>query len=223
MEKLDPLMFWIQGLLSGNRLRALRALPRKIAWVPLVLRVRWTLRVSACGQRVKVARMYPVGKKQTPRPQAQQVKAMRWDALIRCGDPTRHEGTKYGDGLTNRGWVSCPDNLCFDPQGRLWVCTDGMERSGETCDGIFLCPVEGDDRAVPRRFLRVPTGAECTGPSFTPDGRTLFVSIQHPGAHYEATLRDPRSTWPHGDKSRPPQPSVIAIRARDGGVVGGGA
>ena len=122
-----------------------------------------------------------------PRPQAQQVKAMRWDALIRCGDPTRHEGTKYGDGLTNRGWVSCPDNLCFDPQGRLWVCTDGMERSGETCDGIFLCPVEGDDRAVPRRFLRVPTGAECTGPSFTPDGRTLFVSIQY---RNQCTFRD---------------------------------
>ncbi len=156
-----------------------------------------------------------------PGPQGHGAKKMRWDALIRCGDPARHEGTKYGDGLTERGWVSCPDNLRFDPSGRLWVCTDGMERDGLTCDGIFLCPVAGEGRAVPRRFLRVPTGAECTGPSFTPDGRTLFVSIQHPGAHYDATLAKPRSRWPHQKEGRPPQPAVVAIRALDGGIIGG--
>ena len=157
-----------------------------------------------------------------PNPKAHQAATMAWEALIRCGDPDRHEGTMYGSGLSERGWVTCPDNLRFDPNGRLWVCTDGMEWVGQTCDGIFLCPVGGEERGVPRRFLRVPTGAECTGPSFTPDGRTLFVSIQHPGAHYDATLSNPRSTWPHGQKGRPPQPSVVAIRATDGGVIGGG-
>jgi secreted PhoX family phosphatase len=39
-------------------------------------------------------------------------------------------------------------------------------------------------------FFRVPVGAELTGPAFTPDNESLFLSVQHPGTdgvqHYEA-------------------------------------
>ena len=32
-----------------------------------------------------------------------------------------------------------------------------------------------------RRFLTGPRGCEITGIAFTPDNRTLFINIQHPG------------------------------------------
>jgi secreted PhoX family phosphatase len=33
-----------------------------------------------------------------------------------------------------------------------------------------------------RRFLTGPTGQEITGVTTTPDGRTMFINVQHPGA-----------------------------------------
>jgi uncharacterized protein len=55
------------------------------------------------------------------------------------------------------------------------------------------------------------------GCEFTPDDRTLFLSIQHPGEG--GTVKEPKSHWPDGGDSQP-RPSVIAIRREDGGVVG---
>ena len=56
-----------------------------------------------------------------------------------------------------------------------------------------------------------------TGPCFSPDGRTLFLSVQHPGR--------PENRWtncrPDFDSSSPARPSVVAIRRIDGGVIGG--
>ena len=49
--------------------------------------------------------------------------------------------------------------------------------------------------------------AELTGPSFTPDGKTLFLAIQHPGEESESP-DDPANTWPDGDV---PKPSVVTI------------
>lgn len=147
-----------------------------------------------------------------PSPEARSASTMSWNVLLAAGDPSRHSGTKYGPGLTDTGWLANPDNLRFDPKGRLWICTDGAEFHADSCDGIWLCPVMGDARAVPQRFLRVPTGAECTGPSFSPDGQTLFVSIQHPGGHYRSTLDRPTSRWPDRRPDRPPRACVVAIR-----------
>ena len=47
------------------------------------------------------------------------------------------------------------------------------------------------------------------GCEFTPDGETLFLSIQHPGEG--GTLDHPVSDWPDG-RNAPPRPSVVAIR-----------
>jgi secreted PhoX family phosphatase len=55
------------------------------------------------------------------------------------------------------------------------------------------------------------------GCEFTPDGETLFLSIQHPGEG--GTLERPVSDWPDG-RGAPPRPSVVAIRKRGGGRVG---
>jgi secreted PhoX family phosphatase len=56
-------------------------------------------------------------------------------------------------------------------------------------------------------------GAEVCGCEFTPDGTTLFLSIQHPGDG--STLEAPSSHWPDGGDA-PPRASVIAVRRDDG-------
>jgi secreted PhoX family phosphatase len=57
-----------------------------------------------------------------------------------------------------------------------------------------------------RRFLVGPAGCEVTGITFTPDSRTMFVDIQHPGEPREiftTNLANVLSDWPDGDGRRP--------------------
>jgi secreted PhoX family phosphatase len=78
-----------------------------------------------------------------------------------------------------------------------------------------------------RRFLVGPPGSEITGVIETPDLRTLFVNIQHPGEKPEPhpPRNDPKnpkavSSWPDGDRAARPRSATIAIRRKDGGIVG---
>ncbi len=71
-----------------------------------------------------------------------------------------------------------------------------------------------------RRFLVGPKEAEITGIDSTPDGRTLFVNIQHPGE--DGTAASPTSNWPAsqtGTTSGRPRSATIVITKNDGGVV----
>jgi secreted PhoX family phosphatase len=76
-----------------------------------------------------------------------------------------------------------------------------------------------------RRFLVAPKGAEVTGITETPDGRTLFVNIQHPGESSKsmASGEAPQSMWPgnqgYGVAGRP-RSATIVITRKDGGVIG---
>jgi uncharacterized protein len=75
-----------------------------------------------------------------------------------------------------------------------------------------------------RRFLTGPKECEITGVDSTPDGRTLFVGIQHPGE--DGTPAAPTSKWPdsQGNANAPattrPRSGVVFIRKNDGGIVG---
>ena len=79
-----------------------------------------------------------------------------------------------------------------------------------------------------RRFLVGPPGCEITGMVHTPDLRTLFINVQHPG---ELPLEhpprnDPKnpkaiSSWPDGHSGGRPRSATVAIRRADGGVIGG--
>ena len=73
-----------------------------------------------------------------------------------------------------------------------------------------------------RRFLVGPKECEITGIAETPDGRTLFVNIQHPGETTRAELQQPAafgSHWPDGGLARP-RSATIVITRDDGGVIG---
>jgi len=95
---------------------------------------------------------------------------------------------------------------------------DGVEQTGtqETFIGATL----GEARL--RRFLVAPPGAEVTGVTETPDGRTLFVNIQHPGENTRAGAW-PESQWPgnrgYGPTGRP-RSATIVITREDGGLIG---
>ena len=78
-----------------------------------------------------------------------------------------------------------------------------------------------------KRFLVGPASCEITGLSETPDGKTMFVNIQHPGeSTSHANVADPAkysSQWPsnagYGAGKRP-RSATIVITKNDGGRIG---
>lgn len=143
----------------------------------------------------------------------------RWDLFILAGNPAS-EQTTYSPEVSERGWFACPDNLTFDPQGRLWVATDGMESAHGVADGLYATEVNGAGEALPKAFFRAPVGAESCSPTFTPDGKTMFLSIQHPGEGRGSSYDTPATRWPDFKDGVPPRPTVVAIMKGDGGVIG---
>jgi len=113
---------------------------------------------------------------------------------------------------------SCPDNLAFDLSGNLWMTSDMSGYSMNRADkpyaafknnSLFVIPRLGADAGKVIRVATAPRDAELTGPWFTPDGKTLFLSVQHPGEQ-TTDVQQPTSTWPF-DQDGIPKPSVVAI------------
>lgn len=161
----------------------------------------------------------------------------RWDLLLQTNvKATTHKHRRKTDpkpdkqGL-KKDWFVAPDNCAVDGQGRLWVTTDQGEdwgRSG-SADGIWAVETQGRKKGAARMFFRVPVGAEMAGPAFTPDDKTMFISVQHPGSDgakdyppfaRESTFSDPVTRWPDFNSKQPPRPSVVVVVKKDGGVVG---
>ncbi|HEX2656395.1 MAG TPA: PhoX family phosphatase, partial [Xanthobacteraceae bacterium] len=140
--------------------------------------------------------------------------------------------TQAGITSKTQDTFACPDGLWFDRDGRLWIQTDvsakelnkGVyERAGNN-QMLVADPVSGEIK----RFLTGPRNCELTGITQTPDGRTLFVNIQHPGEpgsdHSDPALAMAISTWPgnqfvHQPLGRP-RSATLAIRRYDGGIIG---
>ena len=145
----------------------------------------------------------------------------RWEILVRCGDHMlAATGASFNQATTKDGWFGMPDNVAFDPSGRMWVATDGnsKKRTGRN-DGLWALETEGPLRGTGKHFFRVPDGAELCGPCFTPDGATLFVSVQHPGEDPHSTFERPQTRWPDFNARTPPRPSVVAITKKGGGKI----
>ena len=146
--------------------------------------------------------------------------AFRWEIFILGGDPKNPAHGAFYQGRTDVSVMANPDNLAFDGAGRMWIGTDGMEGTLGVHEGAFVVETEGGMRGRTRRFLSAPAGGEVTGPVLTPDDRTLFVAIQHPGRTSGAVYERPGSRWPDNRPDMPPRPSVLAIYREDGGKVG---
>ncbi len=144
-----------------------------------------------------------------------------WEFFIMGGNPKNAEhGARYLGPVTDNGWIAAPDNLAFDPLGRLWIATDGQEDSFGFADSLYATETSGPHRGITRCFFSSPRGAEVTGPAFTPDGKTLFLSIQHPGDEKGSTFDKPSTRWPDFKPDMPPRSSVVAITKTDGGGIG---
>jgi secreted PhoX family phosphatase len=116
--------------------------------------------------------------------------------------------------------IACPDNMAFDRKGNLWITTDISESEiGSDVyksfgnNALFYMPMSGPDSGKAFRVAQAPVDAELTGPCFSDDGKTLFMSVQHPGARSK-TLMDLTSHWPEGGVSIP-RPSVVSIKIPD--------
>lgn len=143
-----------------------------------------------------------------------------WRTFLLCGDPSDpSDGATFPPATSREGWFVEPDNIGFDPAGRLWVCSDGPGIRGH--DGLWAMHVSGPEAGLPRLFYSAPAQAECCSPAFTPDGRNLFLSIQHPSERAK-NVDTAVTCWPDFVDGGPPRPAVIVIRHEKGGPVGGG-
>lgn len=141
-----------------------------------------------------------------------------WDIFVLAGNPMVHTDRKNlmsgSANITADNTFNSPDGLAFDAEGRLWIQTDGKySNKGDYAgqgNNQMLCadPVTQEIR----RFFVGPKECEVTGITFTPDYKTMFVNIQHPG-------EDGYSHWPAGGNSIPRSATVV-ITKDDGGVIG---
>jgi len=164
-----------------------------------------------------------------------------WDLFAQAGDTlttkTPNATNDYKGNIVDTPNGSAdygaPDGLWFDYFGRLWVQTDQVgDGSGDFINiggNVMVCadPNTGETR----RFLTAPNKCEVTGVTMTPDGKTMFVGVQHPGE--DATAANPTafSNWPQnqwsveadGVTALPagrPRSSVVVITKDDGGIIG---
>jgi secreted PhoX family phosphatase len=138
--------------------------------------------------------------------------------LIEDDDNPEGQGFRYEVFLAGgpQSGLACPDNLCFDSKGNLWVVCDiasnelnkgAYKLFGN--NGIYVVPTAGPSAGDAFQFASGPVECELTGPWFTEDEETLFLSVQHPGE--ESKDHDKlTSHWPDGGKAIP-RPAVVAI------------
>ncbi|MEQ9328380.1 MAG: PhoX family phosphatase [Rhodospirillales bacterium] len=138
-----------------------------------------------------------------------------WDLFVIAGNPTVHSDAYAGSkNVTADNMFNSPDGIAFDTSGLLWIQTDGNYSNAKGFAGQGNNQMLVGDPATGeiRRFLVGPKECEVTGITWSPDRRTMFVGIQHPG-------EEGGSNWPGGGASVP-RSSVIAIRREDGGLMG---
>lgn len=151
------------------------------------------------------------------------------------------------DGL----WFSRPTNAGGQVKPLLWIQTDDGSFTDKTNNQMLVAlpGTTGDGASVTitnrgsggatatqstrrgalatdatlKRFLVGPVDCEITGVDTTPDGRTMFVGIQHPGENGNSAA--PTSNWPANQSGTAPattrpRSAIVVVTKDDGGVVG---
>ena len=128
-------------------------------------------------------------------------------------------------------WIQTDDNAFRDVTNNQMLLAipgtvnDGGTRTITNSGGSTQATLVGRAPGTQlRRFLVGPIDCEITGIDSTPDGRTLFVNIQHPGEN--GTTAAPTSGWPATQATGTatagtrPRSATIVITKNDGGIVG---
>ena len=174
-----------------------------------------------------------------------------WDIFLFGARASADAANVNVSGLTAENDFSSPDGLWFSKATNVcWIETDdGAYTDVTNCMLLAALPGAVGDGGVKtitntdstgatkqvqtyvgaslgtklRRFLVGPVQCEITGLAESPDGRALFVNIQHPGEETAAVnIGNPAlftSHWPDGGTSRP-RSATIVITRNDGGVIG---
>ena len=150
----------------------------------------------------------------------------QWNHFVLAGDSANERAEAKGN--VKGDAFGCPDGLWVDGRGVLWIQTDmstsamgkgDLARLGNNAM-LAADPATGEVR----RFLVGPVGCEITGATTTPDGRTMFINIQHPGESpsERSDPANPRriSNWPDQQANGRPRSATVVIRKADGGVIG---
>jgi hypothetical protein len=179
-----------------------------------------------------------------------------WDVYVFGAESSAAPGTVNLSSLTGDQDFSSPDGLVFSPAtGIMWIQTDdGAYTDVTNCMMLAALPGTVGDGAKKtlnytktdgsalnvdtyvgkapgadklKRFLVGAKDCEITGLCETPDGKAMFVNIQHPGEGTKmADIADPSkytSQWPssagYGAGKRPRSATVV-ITKNDGGRIG---
>ncbi len=152
--------------------------------------------------------------------------SFEWKVFVMGGSPAAADVASRGN--VQGDHFACPDGLKFDRSGILWIQTDisssviGQPQFADLGHNMMLAadPATGEVR----RFLTGPRGCEISGNAMTPDRKTMFVNIQHPGepADEVSNPTDPTkfSAWPDGPTGGRPRSATVAIRRVDGREIG---
>ena len=163
-----------------------------------------------------------------------------WDIYLFGAEATAAANVNLSK-LTDVNDFSSPDGLWFDKNGMLWIQTDdGAYTDVTNCMMLAAIPGKvGDGSAVTaasgmptlkgadasattvRRFLVGPKDCEITGLAMTPDRKTLFVNVQHPGEN--GSLTTPTSAWPASQtdsaSTKRPRSATVVVTRTDGGEI----
>jgi secreted PhoX family phosphatase len=134
-----------------------------------------------------------------------------WDLFVLAGNPAQHKDARRGsDNVSAANMFNSPDGLKFDQSGLLWIQTDGnYSNKGDFAgQGNNQLLVGDPDTGEIRRFMVGPKECEVTGFAWTPDRKSVFVGIQHPGERGGSHFPDGGNTTPRS--------CVIAISRVDG-------
>ncbi len=138
-----------------------------------------------------------------------------WDIFVLAGNPYEHSDLYGGSWNINaNNMFNSPDGLKFDSRGNLWIQTDGDYSNKDEFAGMGNNQMLMADPGTAKihRFLVGPKECEITGLTWSPDKRTMFVGIQHPG-------QKGGSNWPDG-KNSVPRSAIIAVKRNDGKAIG---
>lgn len=179
--------------------------------------------------------------------------SFNWDIFLFGAEEDAGAGINLS-GLSDKNDFSSPDGLWFSKAtGICYIQTDdGAYTDVTNCMLLAAIPGQvGDGRSITvnnnfnsatgteqtfigaalgdaklRRFLVGPKGSEITGMTESADGKSVFVSIQHPGENTGAFGSGPfvhTSQWPgnrgYGVAGRPRSATIVITRT-DGGVIG---